>query len=145
MANSAQGVRPWIAVLLALACLFGTAGYARDKAPALQRKQNPGQAEGSSSEARLLEVYKLMAQGNPRQALDLAEKLVIDVPNFQLAQLVYGDLLAARTRTLKSMGDVPPASANAGAVALSELKEESQRRVLAAKERPSGAPYQVNF
>ena len=136
MANSAQGVRPCIAVLLALACLFGTAGYARDKAPAHQSKQNPGQAEGSSSEARLLEVYKLMAQGNPRQALDLAEKLVIDVPNFQLAQLVYGDLLAARTRTLKSMGDVPPASANAGAVALSELKEESQRRVLAAKERP---------
>ena len=136
MANSAQGVRPCIAVLLALACLFGTAGYARDKAPAHQSKQNPGQAEGSSSEARLLEVYKLMAQGNPRQALDLAEKLVIDVPNFQLAQLVYGDLLAARTRTLKSMGDVPPASANAGAVALSELKEVSQRRVLAAKERP---------
>ena len=136
MANSAQGLRPWIAVLMALACLFGTAGYARDKAQAKPTKQNAGQSEGISSETRLLEVYKLMAQGDPRQALDLAEKLVIDVPNFQLAQLVYGDLLAARTRTLKSMGDVPPASANAGAVALSELKEESQRRVLAAKERP---------
>lgn len=136
MANSAQGLRPWIAVLMALACLFGTAGYARDKAQAKPTKQNAGQSEGISSETRLLEVYKLMAQGEPRQALDLAEKLVIDVPNFQLAQLVYGDLLAARTRTLKSMGDVPPASANAGAVALSELKEESQRRVLAAKERP---------
>jgi murein L,D-transpeptidase YafK len=121
---------------MALACLFGTAGYARDKAQAKPTKQNAGQSEGISSETRLLEVYKLMAQGDPRQALDLAEKLVIDVPNFQLAQLVYGDLLAARTRTLKSMGDVPPASANAGAVALSELKEESQRRVLAAKERP---------
>ena len=136
MANSAQGLRPWIAVLMALACLFGTGGYARDKAQAKPTKQNAGQSEGISSETRLLEVYKLMAQGEPRQALDLAEKLVIDVPNFQLAQLVYGDLLAARTRTLKSMGDVPPASANAGAVALSELKEESQRRVLAAKERP---------
>jgi len=136
VANSAQGLRPWIAVLMALACLFGTAGYARDKAQAKPTKQNAGQSEGISSETRLLEVYKLMAQGDPRQALDLAEKLVIDVPNFQLAQLVYGDLLAARTRTLKSMGDVPPASANAGAVALSELKEESQRRVLAAKERP---------
>jgi len=136
VANSAQGLRPWIAVLMALACLFGTGGYARDKAQAKPTKQNAGQSEGISSETRLLEVYKLMAQGEPRQALDLAEKLVIDVPNFQLAQLVYGDLLAARTRTLKSMGDVPPASANAGAVALSELKEESQRRVLAAKERP---------
>ena len=136
MASPAQAVRPWIAVLLALACLFGTAGYARDKAQAKPTKQNSGQSDGSSSEARLLEVYKLMAQGDPRRALDLAEKLVSDVPNFQLAQLVYGDLLAARTRTLKSMGDVPPASANAGAMALAELKEESQRRVLALKERP---------
>ena len=136
MANSAQGALPRIAVLLALACLFGTAGYARDKAPAHATTKDPRQADGSASEARLLEVYKLMAQGDPLRALALAEKLVNDVPNFQLAQLVYGDLLAARTRTLKSMGDVPQAAANAGATALSELKEESQRRVLATKERP---------
>jgi hypothetical protein len=68
--------------------------------------------------------------------LDLAEKLVHDFPNFQLAQLVYGDLLAARTHTLKSMGDVPPSTAAAAANALAELKEESLRRVIALKERP---------
>ena len=77
-----------------------------------------------------------MAQGDPRRALVLAEKLVRDVPNFQLAQLVYGDLLAARTRPLKAMGDVPPASANAGAMVLAELRDESLRRVQAVKDRP---------
>jgi murein L,D-transpeptidase YafK len=85
----------------------------------------------------LLEVYQLMAQGEPRRALDMVEKLVNEVPNFQLAQLVYGDLLAARTRTLKGMGDVPASSANAGAIALAELKDESQRRVQASKDRPT--------
>jgi len=131
--NTAPGVRMGAALLLALAGLCGSPAFARDKAQAIAPATTPN---GSASEARLLEVYKVMAQGEPRRALDLAEKLVRDVPNFQLAQLVYGDLLAARTRTLKVMGDVPPASASAGAAALAELKEESQRRVLAVQSRP---------
>ncbi len=94
-------------------------------------------SQGSAAEARLLEIYKLMAQEDPRKALDLAEKLVRDFPNFQLAQLVYGDLLAARSHTLKSMGDVPAATANAAGNALAELKEESLRRVTALRERPA--------
>jgi hypothetical protein len=123
-------------MLLALACLFCTAGYARGQTQSNVNPKGAAPANGSSSEERLLEIYARMAQGEPRQALHLAEKLVRDVPNFQLAQLVYGDLLAARTRTLKAMGDVPAASANAGASALSDLKEESQRRVSAGKDRP---------
>ncbi len=137
MGKTLQYARRWSALLLALACLYGAPACARDKTQASKPAPNTAKPEGLSSEARLLEVYTFMAQGDTRRALDLAEKLVRDVPNFQLAQLVYGDLLAARTRTLKAMGDVPSASANAGAVALAELKEESQRRVLAVKERPA--------
>lgn len=37
------------------------------------------------AEARLLEVYRLIGQGQARQALDKAQALVQDVPNFQLA------------------------------------------------------------
>ncbi len=136
MLNKAPGARRWAALLLGLAGLYGAPAFPRDKAQATAPTANAAKSDGQSSEARLLEVYRLMAQGEPRQALDLAEKLVRDVPNFQLAQLVYGDLLAARTRTLKVMGDVPPASAHAGAAALAELKEESQRRVLAVHSRP---------
>ena len=136
MANPTPLARNWAALLLTLLCLLGTNGFARDKAPADAPVRKASRSEGSSSEARLMEIYQLMAQGDPRRALVLAEKLVSDVPNFQLAQLVYGDLLAARTRPLKAMGDVPPASANAGAMVLAELRDESLRRVQAVKDRP---------
>jgi len=116
--------------------LVWTAGpvAARETETASPVKAAPSQ--GSFAEARLMEIYRLTAQEDPRRALDLAEKLVHDFPNFQLAQLVYGDLLAARTHTLKSMGDGPPSTAAVAANALAELKEESLRRVIALKERP---------
>ena len=136
MAKPRPLARLWAAVLLTVLCLHSAALFARDKARADAPARKAARADGSTSEARLLEVYQLMAQGDPRRALDLAEKLVRDVPNFQLAQLVYGDLLAARTRPLKAMGDVPPASANAGAMVLAELRDESLRRVQAVKDRP---------
>ena len=70
-------------------------------------------ADGQS-EQRLLEVFGLMARGQNREALEKAGKLTADHPNFQLAQLVYGDLLAARMRPLQSVGDMPADMARAG-------------------------------
>jgi len=99
----------------------------------------------SSQEARLLAVYRLMADGDTRKALQQAEQLVRDTPNFQLAHLVYGDLLAARTRALKAVGDIPPANGDQGVVALAELRDESQRRVAAAKERPAEGTVPAQF
>lgn len=87
------------------------------------------------AEARLIAIYKLIAQARNREALANATRLVEDYPNFQLAQLVYGDLLAARVRPIKAFGDVPQElalSAN-----LAELREESLRRVRALRERPA--------
>ena len=86
-----------------------------------------------------------MADGDTRQALHQAEQLVRDTPNFQLAQLVYGDLLAARTRTLKSMGDIPGATSSFDTSVLTELKDESQRRVAAAKERHAEGTVPAQF
>jgi len=128
----------WTALVLFAACIQAGAvqGRETDKTKAQLSLQNKAISESSGSEKRLLEIYRLMAQGDTRRALDLAENLVRDVPNFQLAQLVYGDLLASRTRTLKSLGDIPSPTAGAGAAALSELKDESQRRVMALKEPP---------
>jgi murein L,D-transpeptidase YafK len=128
-------IRGWAGVIVALVALQAAAATTRAPESSASPKATPSQ--GTPAEARLLEIYKLMAQEEPRKALDLAEKLVRDFPNFQLAQLVYGDLLAARTHTLKAMGDVPAPAANAAANALAELKEESLHRVIAVKERPS--------
>lgn len=136
--TSVASIRLWAALLLAAACWQPGLALARDtgKAKNQATTQGNGAPDASASEKRLLEIYRLMAEGQTRRALDLAENLVRDVPNFQLAQLVYGDLLAARTRTLKAFGDVPSPSANVGASALSELRDESQRRVMAMNEPP---------
>jgi L,D-transpeptidase YnhG len=97
------------------------------------------------AEARLIEIYKLIGQGNLREALSQAERLAKDLPHFQLAQLVYGDLLAARIRPLRQMGDVPDAMAKAADGTLDELREESQRRVRALRERPPTGSIPAQF
>ena len=59
-----------------------------------------------------------------------------DHPNFQLAQLVLGDLLSAQLRPLRSLGDVPDTTAKAAAPQLMELRKESQLRIQALQTRP---------
>lgn len=88
------------------------------------------------AEARLIEVYKLIGHAQHREALAKADQLVAEFPHFQLAQLVHGDLLAAQTRPIKTFGDVPESLASGSSAALAELREESQRRVRALRERP---------
>jgi len=92
-------------------------------------------ADGQS-EQRLLEVFGLMARGQNREALEKAGKLTADHPNFQLAQLVYGDLLAARMRPLQSVGDMPADLARAGRAPLADLREEAQQRLASLKDKP---------
>ena len=88
------------------------------------------------AESRLIEVYQLVAKSESRQALERAQNLVRDYPHFQLAQLVYGDLLSARIRHVQTVGDVPESISMGGATALSELRDESQLRLRALRERP---------
>lgn len=100
------------------------------------------------AEKRLLAVYKLIGEGRHREALSQAESLARDHPNFQLAQLAVGDLLAARTRPLRRMGDVPETESGAppGATAtLEELRNESRQRVDAQRSRPPANTLPAQF
>ena len=97
----------------------------------------PTPLQHHDGEARLLEVYSLISKGQSRDALAKATRLTQDLPHFQLAQLVYGDLLAARTRSVNSVGDVPEAVAKTAAIPLNDLREESLRRIKAVRERPA--------
>ncbi len=103
--------------------------------PARQELVVTRDADGVA-EARLIEIYKLIGKAQNREALVQATQLVEDLPNFQLAQLVYGDLLAARTRPVKTLGDVPDTIAINAQNNLMELREESVRRVSALREPP---------
>ena len=87
------------------------------------------------AEARLLGIYRLIARGDMRQARTDAASLVADHPNFQLAQLVYGDLLNVQTRPIEQLGDVSPDDPNAQQQLLN-LRQESARRLRALIERP---------
>lgn len=126
-------------LLLALVVTGSTASYAAtpkrtDKAkPA--RKEVPKDTDGVA-EARLIEIYNLVGRAQNREALAKADSLVADYPHFQLAQLVHGDLLAGLTRPIKTFGDVPNTQARNAGTVLAELREESQRRVRALRERP---------
>lgn len=103
----------------------------------------PLSADGLA-EARLLDVYKLAGQGRTREAMQRAQALVRDYPHFQLAQLVYGDMLTARSRPLRGPDEL--ASANPDATQnLTELREESLLRLRALRERPPAGHVPTQF
>ena len=122
---------------------------AASKAPA--RAQQAPLRDGQA-EQRLMEVYWLTGEGRGREALAKAEALARDYPNFQLAQLALGDLLSARTRPLRQLGDVPagqgdapqPPSPNAAEV-LAELRAESRQRTDALRVRPGARTIPAQF
>lgn len=124
-----------MAVLCAAALAPAHAGPHQRAKPRAQRAAPPAPRDGQA-EARLIDIYRLIGQGRSRPALAQAEALVREHPNFQLAHLVYGDLLAAQARPLRSLGDVPEAGGPQAAQLLAELREESQLRIRALRERP---------
>lgn len=135
-------VRLVLGTLLLAISFGGGSAYAvqpsrlgKAKPPVRKEAEVTKDSEGVA-EARLIEVYRLIGQAQNREALAKADALVADYPHFQLAQLVHGDLLAARTRPLKNFGDVPDTVARMAGTTLLELREESMRRVRALRERP---------
>ncbi|MFZ5522347.1 MAG: L,D-transpeptidase family protein [Pseudomonadota bacterium] len=87
-------------------------------------------------EARLIAIYRLIGHEELDQALAQAASLSRDHPNFPLAQLVYGDLLMARSGSLRSFGAAPLAQLPANAERLQQLRDEARRRLAALRERP---------
>jgi len=109
----------------------------------------PAELRDGQAEARLMAVYKLVAEGRGREALAQAESLARDYPNFQLAQLAVGDLLMSRTRPLRHLGDIAPEPDSArsiqAAAALAELRTESRQRVDAQRSRPPANAIPAQF
>ncbi|MDZ4359142.1 MAG: L,D-transpeptidase, partial [Variovorax sp.] len=101
--------------------------------------------EANGAEARLIGVYELFGRGKSREALAKAQTLVRDHPNFQLAQLVYGDLLAAQVPPSNAMPDSAGIARLRGNPAMVELHEESRRRLQALRERPPAGTVPSQF
>jgi len=104
-------------------------------------KTNDGVAE-----ARLIEIYALIGKAQIREALPKAKALAEALPNFQLAQLVYGDLLLAQARPLRAVGDIPGSLLDdTGRAVVDELRDESSRRMRALRERPQPGTVPTQF
>ncbi|MEY4267324.1 MAG: hypothetical protein RIS90_1859 [Pseudomonadota bacterium] len=136
--------------LLALSAVLSwgavTPAMASKKArPAASAPAAPRLPEAGQAEARLIEIYRLLANAQSRQALDKARGLVEDYPDFHLAQLVYGDILASRKRPVRVFGDVPSPLNADGAAGLDELRAESRARLKALTERPPSAAVPAEF
>lgn len=116
-------------MLLAGAMSLSLAGAARVHALKPAQQSQP-------AEARLLEIYRLIGAGQGKLALKKAQKLVEDVPNFQLAQMVYGDLLLSQTAPLKAMGNAPSDLTERAPQRIEQLRTEAERRLVALRERP---------
>lgn len=124
-------------LLLALAGLLALPAGAQTARAATVVQRTAPSSSPATPESRLIEVYRLAGAGQTREALQQAQSLVGDHPNFQLAQLVYGDLLTTRIRPVRDFGDVPATLAQGpGAQTLADLRHESQMRLKALRERP---------
>ncbi len=115
----------------------GAAADTRSAAAKPARRSAPAAIqEAGGAEARLIAIYEMFGRGQARPALAKARDLVRDYPNFQLAQLVYGDLLAAQVPPTNALPDTASIARMRGNPAMSDLHEESKRRLQALRERP---------
>lgn len=134
-----------LTALLSIACAIalasiGNLAHAASKKPENTRKSAKRIADANldgQAEARLIEIYRLIGQLKTRPALALAEKLVNEHPNFQLAQLVYGDLLTAQQQPVRMLGNVADTLAESNAMQLMELRKESLLRIQALQAKPA--------
>ena len=85
-----------------------------------------------SSEILLAQSLISIGENRLDEALDQIESLLKTHPDFQLAQLVKGDLLLARARPLQTIGDVSRAPADR----LAALREEARARLARYQETP---------
>ncbi len=106
------------------------------RASTKQAYQLTSRPHDRSPEGRLLEVYRLIGESDIQEALSHAESLVNDVPNFQLAQLVYADLLMAQAGAIQQLGNVPVELSKRAPDRLEQLRSEATRRLQALQERP---------
>lgn len=118
-------------------------GAPRSKAAAASSSAALQQA--SSAEARLIAVYELFGRGQPRPALAKARDLVRDYPNFQLAQLVYADLLATQVPPAHAFSDATGIGRLRSDPAMADLREESRRRLQALRDRPPAGTVPSQF
>lgn len=112
----------------AASAIDGAAAGDAGRQPALNAAHGP--------EGRLIAAYAAVGAGDGRRALEIAASLVTDHPEFALAQLLYGDLLATRAGMPSAFGIDQRGITTPAEDRRLALVDEAQRRLEALRERP---------
>ncbi len=91
---------------------------------------------GQGAEGQLILAYASLAKGDVRKAQEQVEALVQAHPEFALAQMLYGDLLLARSGKPTAFANVLNEDAAAPRPDTEALREQALRRLAALRERP---------
>jgi len=104
-----------------------------------------GDMQQGNAETRLIEVFSLIEKSDIQQALQQAEALTRDYPNFHLAHLVRADLLKLRYQPNASLDGPAAGQVNTASSQLAALRTETQARLSALRERPpaGNVPQQI--
>ena len=92
--------------------------------------------QADSVERRLLGVFASIEQADISGALTQSSALTRDYPNYQLGQLVHGDLLQLRFNPTASLDNIANGPSPAAAAQLSALRTETRKRLEALHNRP---------
>lgn len=87
----------------------------------------------SDPEIHLQRIYAEISANHLPRALELTESLLNEHPTFRLGQLIKGDLLVARSRQIRTLGDLP----NAPQDRLNDLRQEALQRLRAYRDKPA--------
>ena len=128
----------WIITAIAVASLVCSAADAMGRKP--HKKAETGAAAPSASagmvepENALIKTLVEIRNNRLATALFEVEKVLASYPNFRLANLIKGDLLLARSRPLRELGEAP----NAPRERVEELRDEARVRLARyQRERPT--------
>ena len=106
---------------------------------AVSTAAEPRVAPSASPEQRLIGIYQLIGKARMNDALEQADALVRDVPNFRLAHLVRGDLLMARRGQLSGFAAGVPkllVKTPEHSERLDQMRQEASLRLQAIRETP---------
>jgi hypothetical protein len=94
----------------------------------LNDQPSPTTAPIEDPEAQVRQIYQALGEGQRQQALQLAEQLSLQFPNFQLGQLLYADLLNISAQTPQDQNQWLPEHESVS-TRLKDLVLEAQRRL----------------
>lgn len=89
------------------------------------------------ADAYLMRTFDAIQQGRYGVALGEIDRVVAEHPNFRLAHLIRGDLLAARTQPLKTFGSTGAGTRDR----VEELRAEALARFRSYRDRPRADRY----